>query len=111
MDAALACLVEEAGLGILPRIHDAGSVYLREGSERVATRGGGAGDLLGVDAADQERVGDERAVAAPGNGFGAHDGGAALAGEGDEVVEGLLEFRGLHVVGIAAKAGIAPACV
>ena len=42
----------------------------------------GADDVEDLPALGYELVGDEAAVAAPGEGFGAHDGGARVSGEG-----------------------------
>ena len=75
-------------------------------------RGAGrAHDVLGLDAAHEQGIGDERAMAAPGQGLGAHQGKAVLARKQDQLLEILLELRRLHVIGIAAKRGVAPAAV
>jgi hypothetical protein len=50
-------------------------------------------------------------MAAPGHGFGAHDGGSSLLGPMNELIKGFLEFWCLHVVCEAAEAGIFPSRV
>ena len=63
----------------------------------------GAQDVQNFDAMGDQGVGDEPAVAAPGHGFGAEDGGGGLGGAPDEPLQGGGEFRGFHVVGVAAE--------
>jgi len=70
-----------------------------------------ADDVGGDEAADEERVGDKGAVAAPGNGFGAHDDRGFLRCEVDQLGEGSGEFGSLHVIGETAKAVIFPFCI
>jgi len=62
-------------------------------------------------AADGERVSDKGAMAAPGNGFGAHDGAEFCLRQSFEARESGGEVWSLHVVGEAAKAGVVPAGV
>jgi len=47
-------------------------------------------------------------MAPPRYGFGAHDCGSSLFGQMNELVQGLLKFRRLHVVSESAEAGISP---
>jgi len=68
-------------------------------------------DMADVDAADQEGVRNQRAVTAPLDGFGAHDRCGLLLSRLDELFQRLLEFNGLHVIGVAAEGGVAPALV
>ena len=68
-----------------------------------------ADDFENANAAHDEGVGDQRAMAAPGNGFGAHQRGGSFRGEFDGALKPGFKFRRLHVIGIAAKAGVAPA--
>ena len=68
----------------------------------------GAENVLDIHAAGEERVGDQRAVATPGNGFGAHDGGGLLGGDFYERFDSGGEFGSLHVIGKSAEAGIFP---
>ncbi len=56
-----------------------------------------------------ERIRYQRAVAAPGNGFGAHDGRCFFGGDLYECVDRRREFRRLHVICKSAEAGIFPA--
>jgi len=72
---------------------------------------GGCEDVLDLDPAGGQGVGDQRAVASPGDGFRAHDQRGRAGGEFDETGKSLAEGRGLHVIGIAAKAGVLPAGV
>lgn len=67
--------------------------------------------MLDWNFAGGEGVGYEGAVAAPGNGFCAHESAGFLFGEDDGAPEGCFEFGGLHVVGVAAETRVAPACV
>ena len=55
-----------------------------------------------------QRVGDERSVAAPGDGPGAHDRRWALGGERLETAETGREGLRLHVVGETFEGGVAP---
>ena len=50
-------------------------------------------------------------MAPPRYGLGAHDCGSSLLGQMNELVQGLLKFWCLHVVGEAAEAGISPTCI
>jgi len=89
-------------------IDDGIPLHFGEGGELVGVGAGGGHDVGDGDAAGGEGVGDEGSVAAPGDGFGAHDGEAAGACKLDEFQEIAFEVGGLHVVGIAAEAKIAP---
>ncbi len=99
------------------RVGDVFAADAREGCELVKIGAGGGHDVSNGMAADGERVGDERAMAAPRNSFGAHDGAEfcagspASAGKFFEARESSGKFRSLHVVGETAKAGIVPSCV
>jgi hypothetical protein len=79
-----------------------------EGGEGVGLAARGAEDVFDGDAPDGESVGDERAVAAPGEGFGAHERAGLFGGEMKGAGEGGYEIGSLHVVGVAAEAGVAP---
>ena len=68
-------------------------------------------DMGDCSAADRECVGDQRAMAAPVESLGAHDGGRSLSGEGPQLVKAASEFIGLHVVSEAAEARVSPATV
>jgi hypothetical protein len=56
-----------------------------------------------LDAPHGQRIRDETPVAAPRDGFGAHEGHRALSRPRDHHVEGLLECAGLHVVRVPAE--------
>lgn len=71
---------------------------------------------VGNDMADpatpnRECVGDQRAMAAPVQGLGAHDGGPNLSGDGPQLVKTAGELIGLHVVSKGTEARVAPAAV
>ena len=61
-----------------------------------------------ISSATDQVVGDERAVAAPGQRFRAHDDCGARLSELLEPGDPGPERFGLHVIGVPAKAGIAP---
>jgi hypothetical protein len=50
-------------------------------------------------------------MASPRHSFGAHYCGLPFLGELDELIQGRLKFRCLHVISEAAKAGISPPCI
>jgi hypothetical protein len=50
-------------------------------------------------------------MASPRHSFGAHDCGSPFLGQLDEMIQGPLKFRCLHVVSEAAKAGISPSSI
>lgn len=85
--------------------------YFQEGRCFVLGGGGGGEDVADLPALEDQGVGDEGAMAAPGDGFGAHDGGGSRAGDLREGVEAFGELRGCHVVGVSAEGGVAPAGV
>ena len=55
------------------------------------------------EAPGDQGIGDEPAVAAPGDGLGAEDGRGRLSGAADQPLQGCGEHGGLHVVGVAAE--------
>jgi len=72
--------------------------------------------LLGKDMGDgptphHERVADQRPMAAPVEGLGAHDGGPTLPGEIPELVETASELFGLYVISEASEARAAPTAI
>src|ERR1022692_1582509 len=79
------------------------TIKMGERSERVRPQAGRGHDVLHRNAAHAKRIGDERAVAAPGHRLRTHDGRAAGAGKLAELVEGRGEFRCPHVIGQSAK--------
>jgi len=50
-------------------------------------------------------------MASPRHSFGAHDCGSPFLGQSDELIQGLLKFRCLHVISETAKAGIPPTSI
>jgi len=78
------------------------------GIERVALRRVAVDDGNRLDSAARQLVGDEVAVAAPGNGFGAQGDGHASIGE--EPVEGFAEGRRRHGVGLRAERLVSLRC-
>ena len=66
-------------------------------------------DLHDLDAPCDERIADQRAVASPWDGLGAHDGRGLFRCERDEQLERRVEFGCLHVVRETAEGGVAPA--
>src|SRR4030095_16133082 len=75
---------------------DAVSGHAREGREPMRLRLAAARDVHDLDAAGDEGVGDELAVAAPGHGLGAHDRRAMTFGEREEAFESLPELVAVH---------------
>ncbi len=90
------------------RIADAPGADEGEGSEAVRLGAPGAEDIGHEDAAGEEGIRDEGTMAAPGDGLGAQDRGSFPLRQFDEPRETFLEIRRLHVIGEAAKRGIAP---
>src|SRR5579862_1908528 len=82
-------------------IRNAGAADESEGSELVFLWFGGADDFEDADAADEESVRDERAMAAPWDGLGAHQHrGRLFLREVDGAIKRFGECGHLHVVGI-----------
>src|SRR5690606_17398638 len=96
---------------LLGRISDVRTISARERRELVVTIAGPGQDLDHRDLPHVQRVGHQRAMTAPWNGLGAHDRGAGVAADLHQVVDRVVERVGLHVVGVAAKALVAPAGV
>lgn len=65
-------------------------------------------DLCRFIAMCQEGVGKQRAMTSPGNRLGAHNSRPLGFGHFHQPTQALSKFGSLHVVGIAAEAGIAP---
>ena len=74
---------------------------------RLAARS--AHDMLDMNAARGKRIGDERSMATPRHGLGAHDGGLLFSRGLHKLLDSLTKLRRLHVIGVAAKACVAPA--
>lgn len=66
-------------------------------------------DLQDGELPGDERIGDERPIAAPRKRLGADDDDGTIAlGEVDELLKSLYEHLHLHVIGEAAKPGVSP---
>src|SRR5260370_33969554 len=66
-------------------------------------------DVFDVHPADEQRVANQRAMAAPRHRFRAHDGGALLARQFQQTRKTGAKFLGGHVVGVAAEGSVTPA--
>ena len=89
-------------------VSDALPVDARPGSKCVRTNTGRTRDLIHIDTMNQERICNQRTVAAPGHRFRTHDCSTAFARQMNEFVETFIKLRSLHVIRKAAKACIAP---
>ena len=70
-----------------------------------------ARDLASIDAARQQGIRDQRSVTSPGHGFRAHQRDSFSGGQRDTAIQVRFELRRLHVVRVAAEAGIPPSGV
>ena len=68
-------------------------------------------DFFHAYTSDEECVSNQRAMAPPRHGFSAHYRSPSFLGDQDELIEGLLKFWRLHVVGEAAEADISPTSI
>ena len=82
-----------------------------EGCEAMLHRCTRTDDVEDLPTPNRERVGDERTMATPGNGFSAHDGRACCACNLNEDVEAFGELRRDHVVGVSAEGCVSPSGV
>jgi hypothetical protein len=64
-----------------------------------------------MESANNERIRDERAVTPPRHGLRAHDCRPPAARQTNQLPEGSIKLRGLHVVGKAAETRISPGCI
>src|SRR3954447_16472142 len=71
-------------------------------------RADAAGNLTDGDASRDQRVRNQRSVAAPGHRLCAHEDHTLLFREIETTLQTAFELRRLHVVGVATEAGIAP---
>jgi len=55
-----------------------------------------------------DRIGNERTMAAPRDRFRAHDRRRLQPGKRQKIIEGLAELPRFHVVGVGAEAGVSP---
>jgi len=77
----------------------------------VGLAAGGGQDMLDLDSARDQCIGDQRPVASPGHGFRAHDRRRTAGCKFQELGQIFSERRSLHVIRVAAKAGVFPAGV
>lgn len=70
-----------------------------------------AQDVDDVMAGGFEPVSDQAAMTLPPERFSAEDGGAFLRGECEQALHSRVKGRGVHVIGITAKGGVAPSGV
>lgn len=82
-----------------------------EGREFVFGGGCGGKNVADVPTLEGHGVGDKGAMAAPGDGLGAHDRGRGRARYFGQSGDAFGELRRGHVVGVAAEGGVAPAGV
>jgi hypothetical protein len=75
----------------------------------VGFAAGSTEDVLDVDSARGQAVGDQRTMASPGDRFRAHDHGPTSGGKLDELGQVFTKRGGLHIIRVAAKAGVLPA--
>ena len=68
-------------------------------------------DLLDAIPMCQKGISNQRAMASPGNRLGAHNGGLLSFGNFHQLAQASSKLAILHVVGKAAKAGVAPSGV
>jgi len=93
----------------LGRIRDPGAADFRKGRERMNLAAGSTHDVLSTDSPDQQGVGDERTMAAPGHRLSAHQCNPILLRQPDQFAEALLKFRRQHVIRETPEGGVAPA--
>lgn len=96
---------------VLRRIGHLISSDLRHLVQNMGSDAGCAENILDGNASNGERVTDERTVASPGNGLGAHDGDRPLRGERDEPAQPVLEIGRLHIIGESSERGVSPAAI
>jgi hypothetical protein len=97
--------------GAIGRVGDLHAADAGKRREFVKIGAGGSHDVIHDMAANGEGVRNERAMAAPGDSFGAHDGAEFGTGQLFEARESAGELGSLHVVGETAKTGVVPAGV
>ena len=68
-----------------------------------------AHDVVHMPTRNGQRIGDQRTMAAPGEGFRTHDRGCVPPGQCLQFGQARLKGRRCHIIGKAAKRGIAPA--
>jgi hypothetical protein len=96
---------------IVFRIGETPAADAEEGSPLVTLAAGGAEDVLDRETVDDQRIGDQGTMAAPGHGLGTQEHAAFPRNKIFQPRQCDSEFRGLHIIGKAAEARIAPALV
>ena len=74
----------------------------------VRSRLAGVQDMLDTEASGKEGVGHQTPMASPRNSLGAHEGDSFPSSQAKQPLDTSVEFRGLHIIGEASKARIAP---
>ena len=93
------------------RIGDLSSGYLAPKRKLVRLCPSGACDFTHFNPACQQRIRDQGAMTAPGNGFRAHNGDPLRLRKFYQIVQMFSELRRLHVIGEATEAGVMPSGV
>jgi len=66
-------------------------------------------DMIDLYSPDLKGIGDQRSMASPGQGFGAHQSSPLLSRKLDELTQVVLKVRGSHVISETSEGGVAPA--
>ena len=74
----------------------------------VGFAAGGGEDVLDLDSARGQGVGDQRTVTSPGDRFRAHNHRRTGGGQSNELGQAVSKRGGLHVIGVAAKTRVLP---
>src|ERR1043166_5439526 len=90
------------------RIRDCRPAYVGEGRQRVRLASRPADDFLDAEIVDQQRVGDQGAMAAPRHCLSAHQHDTLAHGLYDELSQVLRKFGRLHVVCETAEGQVPP---
>lgn len=92
-------------------ISDAISGHAGPWCKRVWARTVAACNLVDLKSANNERIRDQRTMTPPGHGLRAHDCRPPAACQTNQLPEGSIELRSLHVVGKAAETRVSPSCI
>ena len=98
-----------AGLAFRGRIGELAVLHDEKRGGFVESGGRLVQDMQHLPALRGERIGYQRTMAAPGDGFGTHDSCHMLPGNGAEGLQSLLEGIRCHIVGVATKREVVPA--
>lgn len=91
------------------RICEARPLHASPRLQLVPLRPRGAENVLDAHASHHQSIRDQRSVAAPGHGLGAHQDRPFSLGAFEEFLKALLEFGREHVVGVTLEGGVFPA--